>query len=80
MSESVSFGSVCEMFTCLLHVGGGVGISHRIHIHKLLLEDGQQEGEAVVQSDVQDELKRSRGSDHRASTGSHHIIWCFSYL
>jgi len=47
--------------TCVLRVGGGVGVGHRVDLHELLLEHGQQEGDAVVQADVQDELGRSYG-------------------
>lgn len=48
------------MCTCVLHVCGGVSVRHGIHVHKLLLEHGQQEGEAVVQADVEDELMGSK--------------------
>lgn len=44
----------------MLHVSGGVGVGHGINVHKLLLEDGQQEGQAVVETNVQDELTESR--------------------
>lgn len=46
----------------MLHVGGGVGVSHGIHVYKLLLEHRQQEGEAVVQANVEDELMAKRQS------------------
>jgi len=42
----------------LLHVGGGISVSHGINIYKLLLKDGQQEGDAVVQTNIQDELMK----------------------
>ena len=45
--------------------GGGRAISptvlHGKHLHKLLLEDGQQVGDAVIQADVEDELEKGRG-------------------
>lgn len=48
--------------TCMFQVCGGISISHGINVHKVLLEDGQQEGEAVVQTNIQDELSQS-GND-----------------
>lgn len=56
------------MCTCVFHVCGGVSISHWINIHKLLLKDRQQEGETVVQTNIEDELMESRdrvGLRHR---------------
>lgn len=46
--------------TCVLHVCGGVGVSHGVNVHKLLLEHGQQEGQTIVQTNVEDELMGSR--------------------
>lgn len=46
--------------TCVFHVCGGVRVRHGINVHKLLLEHGQQEGETVVQTNVQDELTERR--------------------
>lgn len=54
--------NVVLTFTGLLGVSRGVGFGHRINVHKLLLKDGQQEGEAVIQTDVQDELRKRRTS------------------
>lgn len=51
------------MFTGLLGVRRSVGLGHRINVHELLLEDGQQEGDAVIQTDVQDELRKRRTND-----------------
>lgn len=45
-------------FTGVLRVSRGVSFGHRINIHKLLLEDGEQEGQAVIQTHVQDELRK----------------------
>lgn len=42
--------------TCMFQICGGVSISHGINIHKVLFKYRQQEGEAVVQTDIQDEL------------------------
>lgn len=44
----------------MLNISGGISISHGINIHKLLLKHRQQEGEAVVQTNIQDELMESR--------------------
>lgn len=52
--------TLCAVCTCVFHVGGGVSISHWINIHKLLLKDRQQEGETVVQANIEDELMESR--------------------
>ncbi len=49
-----------SVFTCVLHVCGGIGVSHGINIDKLLLKHRQQEGEAIIQTNVQDELMKSR--------------------
>lgn len=48
------------MRTCVFHVCGGVSVGHGINIHKLLLEHRQQEGQAIVQTDIEDELMGSR--------------------
>lgn len=50
-------GGAC---TCQLHVGGGISFSHGINLNKLLFKDGQQEGEAIVQPNVQDELMKQK--------------------
>ncbi len=49
LKDCVSIGSVC---TCMLHISGGVSIRHGVNIHKLLLKHRQQEGEAVVETNV----------------------------
>lgn len=51
--------------TCMLHVGGGVCILHRIYIHKLFFKDRQKEGETIVQTNIQDELVKCLKSKTR---------------
>lgn len=42
--------------------GGAVGptVLHGKHLHKFLLEDGQQVGDAVIQADIENKLQKER--------------------
>lgn len=59
-----------NIITLMLHMMRCICITHRIDIHKLLLEDGEQEGKPIVQAYTEDELHKTLGVLDNAITDS----------
>lgn len=76
MNEFISTSCVS---TCMLHISGSVSVSHGINVHKLLLKYRQEEGEAIVQTDIQDELIKRKVEFNYNNIILHIGFECHSY-